>query len=164
MVLGKAGLVVLAIGLSVLSVKGLENTPQPIGYSHKKHVEDAGLVCADCHRNVETKERASIPNIDVCGDCHDDTEVENPEEVRVAGYVTRAERIPWRQVHLVPDYAYFSHRRHVKLGQLECSLCHGDVARMEDPFLGPYRPIVMKWCTDCHEERAVTNDCYACHR
>ena len=108
--------------------------------------------------------RASIPNIEVCGDCHDDVEVESPEEQKVAEFVTKGTRIPWQQLHAVPDYAYFSHRRHAAIGQLECAICHGNVEQMEQPFEKPFVEMNMDWCRQCHEERGVSNDCYACHR
>lgn len=136
---------------------------QPIAYNHKLHLE-LGLECQGCHQYAETGSRASIPNIDVCGGCHDDAEVDNPEARKVADYVARNERIPWRQVHRVPDHVYFSHRRHVRLGELQCSMCHGDVAQMEKPFEQPHQAIRMDWCTSCHRRRGVDNDCFACHR
>jgi hypothetical protein len=108
--------------------------------------------------------RASIPNISICGDCHDDLESENMEERKVAEYVINNAKIPWAQVHMVPDHAYFSHRRHVKLAQIECIDCHGDVSKMERPFIDAFVVIEMEWCMDCHEQRNATNDCYACHR
>ncbi|NIW78494.1 MAG: hypothetical protein GWN16_03125, partial [Calditrichae bacterium] len=131
---------------------------------HKLHIEDIGFTCLDCHSNAETHARASIPNIEFCGGCHDDTEVENPEESKVAEHVNNDIQIKWVQVHKVPDYAYFSHRRHVKLAQIECETCHGEVSQMENPFVSPFPSMKMSWCMDCHTERGVTNDCYACHR
>jgi len=35
---------------------------QPILFNHKKHLEDAGLNCFDCHTRVLTHERASVTN------------------------------------------------------------------------------------------------------
>lgn len=137
---------------------------QPIQYNHKIHIEEAGSECIDCHIQAESGTRASIPNIQICGDCHSDLETENTEQRKVAEYVENDTQIPWHQVHNIPDHAYFSHRRHVTLGQIECSECHGDVSQMETPFVVPYQEIDMEWCLDCHKERAVTSDCYACHR
>lgn len=137
---------------------------QDIQYNHKIHIEEAGLECIDCHLNVATNARASIPNIGICVDCHDDIEVENEEERKVADYVTRNVEIPWKQIHQVPDHVYFSHRRHVLLGKIECIECHGDVANMEKPFVMAYAEIDMSWCLDCHEQGKVSEDCSVCHR
>jgi hypothetical protein len=137
---------------------------QPIQYNHKLHVEEAGLTCLDCHKNATTLTRASIPNISICGDCHDDTESENMEERKVAEYVSLDAHIPWVQIHIVPDHVYFSHRRHVKLAQIDCMDCHGDVSQMERPFSIAFVNMEMEWCIECHEQRNVKNDCYTCHR
>ena len=158
-------LFVLLLGIMLSIMAGwAQKDGQPIRYKHSVHITDAGLECIDCHLNVENQARASIPNIEICGDCHDDLEAEIVEERKVAEYVTKSVQIPWQQIHNVPDYAYFSHRRHVKLAQIECITCHGYVAQMDQPFVKPYQDIKMKWCMDCHEQRAVSNDCYACHR
>lgn len=137
---------------------------QPIIYSHKKHVGELSIGCSDCHSNADKQARALIPNIEVCGACHLETEVDHPEERKVAAYVTEGVMIPWRQVHAVPDYVYFSHRRHVTLGGLECAVCHGQVEQMEQPFTRPSVSMDMTWCTGCHQGAGVTNDCAACHR
>ena len=137
---------------------------QPIAYNHKIHIEEVGFACQDCHVNVEDHARASIPNIEICKDCHDDMDVENTEERKVAEHVDSDTKIGWVQIHTVPDFVYFSHRRHVKLAQIECETCHGEVSKMETPFVKPFASIKMSWCVDCHEQRGVTNDCYACHR
>ena len=137
---------------------------QPIHYSHQVHVLELELECADCHVNAETRARAVIPNIELCANCHVDTEDEDLEARQVAIYAEQGKRIPWSQVHSVPDYAYFSHRRHVKLGEIQCEHCHGEVSEMQDPFTEPYLSMDMEWCMECHEQRGVSNDCYACHR
>jgi Cytochrome c7 and related cytochrome c len=154
---------VLSLGLWIVPGWGQERG-QPIVYNHQKHVAEMSMACLDCHANVETQARASIPNIKTCGDCHSDPEAENAELRKVAKYVADGVPIAWKQIHSVPDYVYFSHRRHVKLGEIECAVCHGDVSAMTTPFAKPFVPIKMKWCIDCHEQRAVSNDCAACHR
>jgi len=155
---------ILSGSTAVVLTVWAENEVQPIVYNHKIHVEEVGLSCEECHVNVNMQARASIPNIQICGDCHNDVESEKQETRKVAKFVTDGNDIPWVQVHNVPDHAYFSHRRHVVLAQIECSICHGDVSKMEKPFTMPYTTIEMRWCLDCHEKRSVSTDCYACHR
>ncbi len=152
---------VLVLGI-VLA--GILSNGQPIRYNHEKHIQQADLECLDCHKNVETSARASIPNIETCSECHDDPEDENEEIRKVASYVEEGKRIPWKQVNVVPDYAFFSHRRHVVLAEITCETCHGNVSSMATPFSEPYQEINMDWCMDCHEERKASSDCYACHR
>jgi hypothetical protein len=140
------------------------NHVQPILYNHKKHVEDAGLTCFDCHTRVLTHEKASIPNIEICKGCHEQPMTESKEEKKLVGYIQKNQPIPWIQVHRVPDYAYFSHRRHVSIGKVACLSCHGDVANMTLPFSRPYLPIKMAFCIDCHAKNHVNTDCATCHR
>ncbi len=73
------------------------------------------------------------------------------------------EEIPWKRLYRVPPDVYFSHRRHVVLGEIECQTCHGDIGKSSMP---PSRPlkISMKKCLKCHERRNVNNDCISCHR
>lgn len=82
----------------------------------------------------------------------------------MANYVLSETAIPWQEVHTVPDYVYFSHRRHVSLAEIGCQECHGKVSEMKMPFTSAAMTMDMEWCMDCHEENEVTNDCYSCHR
>lgn len=153
--------------LCVLIVTGCSestNYTQPIQYNHKKHIVDAGLTCFDCHTRVLTHEKASIPNIGICKGCHEQPMTEGKEEKKLVGYIQKNQPIPWIQVHRVPDYAYFSHRRHVSIGKVACLSCHGDVAERTLPFSKPYLPIKMAFCIDCHAKNHVNTDCATCHR
>lgn len=137
---------------------------QPILYNHKKHIEDAGLTCFDCHPRVATHQKASIPNIDFCQNCHKEAMTNSKEEEKLVQYIRKQEQIPWVQVHRVPDYAYFSHRRHVMAGKIACPECHGNVMEMTLPFSRPAVEINMKFCVRCHEKNRVNTDCATCHR
>lgn len=137
---------------------------QPVAYNHSKHVEENDMECLDCHQYAEENARASIPNIATCFDCHEEAMTESEEELKLLKFITEDKKIPWRQVHIIPDYAYFSHRRHVKLGELDCAVCHGDVGKVATPITKPFVEMTMSWCMDCHEEKGASNDCYACHR
>lgn len=137
---------------------------QPILYNHKKHMEEAGLTCFDCHSFVTTHQKASIPNIEYCQNCHKEAMTSSKEEEKLVGYINNKEQIPWIQVHRLPDHAYFSHRRHVTLGKLACQECHGDVAEMTLPFSRPAVSLKMEFCIKCHEKNRVNTDCATCHR
>ena len=137
---------------------------QPIAYNHKKHIEEAGLGCFDCHTGAQTHQKASIPNIHFCKNCHEEAMTDSKEEEKLVGFIKKNELIPWVQVHRVPDHAYFSHRRHVSLGKIACQDCHGDVNNMTLPFTKPHVSINMEFCIRCHESKQVTTDCAACHR
>jgi hypothetical protein len=140
------------------------NHTQPILFNHKKHLEDAGLNCFDCHTRVLNNERASIPNIGICKGCHEQPMTESKEEKKVVDHIQKNQPIPWIQIHRVPGHAYFSHRRHVSIGKVACLTCHGNVPGMTLPFSKPYRRINMAFCIDCHARNQVNTDCATCHR
>ena len=160
----------LFIGFALVAVAAcsksgnVESKKQPIAYNHSKHVEDNGMECLECHQYAEEHSRASIPNIDICGACHDEAITDSDQEKILIEYIEADKKVPWQQVNTVPDYAYFSHRRHVAIAGLDCAICHGEVGKRETPFTKPYVKITMQWCLDCHEEKGAATDCYACHR
>ena len=137
---------------------------QPIQFNHQHHIEEVGYTCTDCHVNVKSNSRASIPNISICEECHADMESDSEEANKVVEYVNSETTIKWVQVHRVPDHAYFSHRRHVAIAEIECSVCHGQVETMTTPFQKPYTDPTMSWCLDCHKDSQVQIDCNSCHR
>jgi Cytochrome c7 and related cytochrome c len=137
---------------------------QPIMYNHKLHIESVELICNDCHIYVESMPSATIPNIEVCGECHsEDLITDSPEEVKLINYLNEDEQIPWKQIYSVPDHVYFSHRRHVSMGELDCYECHGHVEEMTEPISYPAWLPSMDNCMDCHKERKITRDCLSCH-
>lgn len=154
-------IVILAWGL----LPGPAPILQPLSYNHNIHVEGEGLECIDCHESVEDETYATIPELNLCLDCHDTEPMsESPEEEKLIGYIEAEEEIGWNRIYRVPNDVYFSHRRHVTLGEVECSTCHGNVAEQMVPVEAPVNPPTMEWCTDCHKQNKVSNDCLACHR
>ena len=138
---------------------------QPLAYNHKVHIENAGATCKDCHLNVETMAVTTIPTLEICQTCHSDEPLsKSPDEQELLKYVAEKKEIPWIQIYSLPEHVYFSHRRHVTIGGLECSSCHGNVAAMTTPVSSPATPVTMENCINCHKEHKVTNDCLACHR
>jgi hypothetical protein len=136
---------------------------QPIQFSHKAHVEK-GLPCDGCHQSVERASSAGIPKTDTCMMCHQGTITDSPEEEKVRQYAEKGVPVPWQQVYQVPAHVYFSHRRHVSLGNIKCAQCHGDVADSVVPVTVAAVPVQMDRCLGCHIQKGVTTDCDACHR
>ena len=56
--------------------------------------------------------------------------------------------IEWVRVHKSPDFVYFDHSAHVKVG-VGCNTCHGDVASME--VISQEESLSMAWCLECHK-------------
>ena len=141
------------------------DTTQPIVYSHKTHVETAGLTCTDCHTSVLSSSAATIPSLEVCSTCHSEQPIsQSAEEKKLLEFVKQGKAIPWLRIYHVPDHVYFSHRRHVTKAALECKTCHGDVPEFTEPVASQFLPVTMENCMKCHRENNVTNDCLACHR
>ena len=137
--------------------------PQPIQYNHSVHIE-SGLDCETCHTGSRTEVRATLPGIETCLMCHSDAMTESAEEEKLLAVAAAGEELVWTQITHVPRHVYFSHRRHVGLGQLECAECHGPMETLTEPPRRPFRVLDMDACMDCHEQREVRNDCNDCHR
>lgn len=83
----------------------------------------------------------------------------------------RQHAIRWKQVHHVPDFVYFDHRRHVA-ANVQCQTCHGQIQTMER--VSQFADLTMGWCLNCHRTnnvkasrggnaRPASTDCAACH-
>ena len=156
-------LVILLIGLAFYLTP--DEIVQPIAYNHKIHIEEAELGCIDCHIYYEETVYATIPALEICTDCHGDEPIsDSSEEIKLIEYINEEHEIPWLQVYNVPDHVYFSHRRHVVLGELECNECHGEVTELTKPAAWPLFELSMENCMDCHKKQNITNDCLSCHR
>lgn len=135
---------------------------QPIAFNHKIH-EENGLECLDCHPYYKGHESSGKPRLETCSNCHEERLGESKEEKKLIEYIKSGNEIEWHRLYRVPEDVYFSHRRHVVLGNIECNTCHGNIGESSKP---PSRPlkITMKKCMKCHEEKKADNDCMACHR
>jgi predicted CXXCH cytochrome family protein len=135
-----------------------------VSFSHYVHTKEHKIKCTNCHRGAETQMRAGIPNTDYCGMCHSSVINPSSEREKVIYQIVKDNKvIQWRAYYNLPDYVYFSHRRHVKLGKLDCTACHGDMSEQTSPELKNYSPVEMKLCFNCHEDKGITTDCGNCH-
>jgi len=136
---------------------------QPIKYSHKAHL-DQGLECDECHIYVKTQTFASIPKISQCLECHEDAITESEEEEKIRTIAAQGGELKWERVFRLPSHVYFSHRRHVVAGEIECISCHGDMGALTEPPKKPLKTLVMEDCIDCHKKRNAKWDCMDCHK
>jgi hypothetical protein len=163
---------------------GSEGTlEQPIQYSHKLHAGKLGIDCQYCHFNARRSIHAGIPTTETCMNCHKVVPSEGRSEqaqadlAKLNEYYESGEPIPWIKVHDLPDFVYFTHKRHVR-GGVACQECHGQV---QDDMTVAYRvsELSMGWCLNCHEShpkvdenygahaelrRAEMKDCWTCHK
>ena len=184
-VLGIGGLVtavVVVIGLTwVVSawfgtpiIFGSDEGPdQPIDFPHTTHVQDLGLDCTFCHREVTKSAQATIPAVGLCMTCHQavagSTESAQAEIKKLRDAFSDGDAIDWLRVHRVPDHVHFVHEAHIKFfserdgveASAVCSTCHGDVASMEK--VRQVRTLKMSDCVDCHRDNNAPTDCTTCH-
>ena len=147
-----------------------EGPDQPIAFPHPTHVEDLGMDCTFCHRNVTKGAAATIPSAGLCLTCHQVVGDDLPEIEKLREMVVENERpIDWVRVHRVPDHVHFVHEAHIKFfserdGIAEtavCATCHGDVGSMEK--VEQVRALKMGDCVNCHRDNGAPTDCTTCH-
>lgn len=188
---GVLGFVLLAVlvflGLSSWSRRPAVAEPsvQPIAFPHNVHVQTYKIDCQYCHADARRSEYAGLPSVTRCMGCHKITAADKPEIKKLAEYAAKNQPIPWQRVNLMPEFAYFPHKAHLRAG-VRCQTCHGPVETMTT-FAGetgrhlandllnliglrPKQPMLtMGWCIDCHREQNATRntqapmDCVTCH-
>jgi mono/diheme cytochrome c family protein len=137
---------------------------QPIKYSHELHAGIMKIECQYCHSGAFKSKNASIPSLNVCMNCHKTVKTESPEIHKIydaLGYDPETQKydslkatpIQWVRIHNLPDFAYFNHSQHVKVGGIKCQQCHGPIETMKEVY--QYSPLTMKWCIQCHKRTDI---------
>lgn len=140
---------------------------QPIAFSHKIHAGQNGINCQYCHSGVEKSKVANVPSANVCMNCHkyiQEGAITGKKEIAkiyaALGYDPDKQTysgvtspIKWVRVHNLPDHVYFNHSQHVKVGKIECTECHGEIAKMDT--VRQHSPLTMGWCIECHRKTEV---------
>jgi hypothetical protein len=161
-VLGYFGACLLLVaGLGVLWHRADMEPVQPINFPHTIHAGTLRLPCTFCHLFAERSRFATAPPLQICLGCHRTIATDREEIKKLTRYYDEKRPIEWKRVYEVPDFIYFSHKRHIKAG-LECAACHGDVASMKR--VRRVSNLVMGWCVSCHRVRNAPMDCYTCHK
>lgn len=122
---------------------------QPVPFSHKHHVAEAGIDCRYCHTSVEDSPFAGIPSTETCMNCHSQLWSDSPMLEPVRASYREGTPLVWNRVNDLPDYSYFDHSIHVNKG-VACVTCHGDVGQM--PLMYRKATLHMEWCLDCHRD------------
>jgi len=187
----------MAIGLlrawwsTPFPVLGFTNAPeQPLDFPHNIHVEQMGIQCEFCHRNVTKGKAATVPAVETCLFCHKDigggsvTAQEEIDKVRTA--FDTGTPIDWERVHRLPDHVRFIHESHImyftddeipvkygingeELTQTHdvaqtCTICHGDVGNKVEVQPKTGQSLKMGTCLDCHRVNDAPTDCTTCHK
>ena len=193
----------LILGWVIFPMALYSSQPQPMNFNHALHLnpdkvdgiegETETEKCLYCHSFRDDGTFVGIPPLEKCTECHDDPESplgETPEEKAfLVEYVAEEKEIPWLSYSRQPDCVYFSHIAHVKMGEQDCRVCHGDHGKTE--FLPEYQAnrltgysiniwgknisgwksntwdrMKMDDCAECHTEKGheENNACFVCHK
>jgi len=152
-------LVVLAIvGSYILTMPAYYQNyapEQPIPFSHRQHAGDYKIPCLYCHGSAERAEFAAVPGVETCMNCHSVVKTESPWMKKIKEAYDTGVPIAWVKVHVLPDFVYFNHSRHVAAG-VQCQTCHGPVETMEKVY--QYERLTMGWCVECHRNDNYLTD------
>jgi hypothetical protein len=155
--------VLLAVAIGILL--GREPAvPQPVAFNHLKHTQELQLTCEFCHKYVRQGAHAGLPDAETCSICHSTPQGTSEEAAKVTELISEGDPLRFTKLFRLPDHVFYTHRRHVEIGQLECVNCHGEIAETERPPPRALVRVTMEFCMDCHREREQTLDCNACHR
>ena len=150
---GIGGAGVVAFALQRVGVDQGYAPEQPVAFSHALHAGRHEIPCLYCHFGAEKSRHAGIPPSSVCMNCHAELKLRTVEIAKLREAVAQDRPIAWVKVHNLPDFVYFNHSQHVRVGGLDCRLCHGAVEKMER--LSQEEPLTMGWCIECHRERGL---------
>lgn len=124
---------------------------QPVPFSHALHVGNLGFHCTTCHNHVVESPHANVPVTQTCIACHGEKygniKHNSPLLSKVQESWVSGNPVQWKQIHKVPDYAYFNHSVHIARG-VSCVSCHGQINEM--PVVYHAKPLSMGWCLNCH--------------
>lgn len=146
-------LMTILLFIVVFTLLLAQNQKSGMKFDHRIHA-DQEIECTVCHQTApESKTGADnlIPEMSVCADCHD---VESEDHCKTCHLDLDNNPIGKR----IEIYSKkFSHEKHLNTG-LACENCHGMTQTSGEVSLPG-----MKTCMDCHESKAVSNDCMVCH-
>jgi hypothetical protein len=138
----------------------LSVAPQPVAFSHRVHVGEAGLECLFCHTGADQGDYAELPTAAECMVCHEEIAADSPEVKKVAAAAESGGEIPWVPIYRVPDIVFFGHKEHLAAGE-RCATCHGPVGTRD--VLQKEVSTSMTACFECHRERGAPVHCALCH-
>jgi len=153
--------VLLVAGLGVLWHRSDPAPEQPIPFPHTVHAGQLQIPCGYCHAFIERSRHAGAPPLEICMGCHRSIATDREEIRMLTRHFEEKRPVEWKRVYALPDFIYFSHKRHVTAG-VACASCHGNVAGMGK--VRRVNELVMGWCVSCHRVRGASRDCATCHK
>jgi menaquinone reductase, multiheme cytochrome c subunit len=105
---------------------------QPVDFNHVLHNDQVDNGCESCHFFRDDGTFSGIPTLSQCIDCHEEVNGEDPEEEKfVNDYVAQEREVPWLIYSRQPANVFFSHAAHIKMADMDCVTCHGDIGESE---------------------------------
>ena len=153
--------VLLVAGLGVLWHRSDPAPEQPIAFPHTVHAGQLQMPCTYCHTFVDRSRSAGAPPLEICMGCHRSIATDREEVRKLTRHFEEKRPVEWKRVYALPDFIYFSHKRHVTAG-VACASCHGNVAGMKK--VRRVNELLMGWCLSCHRVRGASRDCATCHK
>jgi menaquinone reductase, multiheme cytochrome c subunit len=193
----------LILGWVVFPMALYSSQPQPMQFNHALHMDPAVVIgidgdserdrCLYCHEFGSDGVFHGIPDLYTCTGCHADPAAplgDSPEEQRFLDeFVAQDKEIPWLSYYRQPDCVYFSHIAHVKMGDMDCRVCHGGHGdsgslpdfranrltgysiniwgeRISGLKKNTWDRMKMSDCAECHTENGLeqNNACFVCHK
>ena len=160
-----AAAVLLTIGFGALRAEEVlitipeQDREALIHFSHQAHLNDYGVVCADCHVDAASSKVATdnlLPREKVCETCHAE-EVPDPDQCEKC-HKSDVEKVSFESPERLID---FHHQYHVDVLKLECESCHTGMDRTD--YASRVNWPVMDDCLTCHQDRDAPFDCATCH-
>jgi hypothetical protein len=193
----------LILGWAIFPMLLYSTEQQPMSFNHALHMDPEKVEgiegdteaerCLYCHEFRADGTFVGNPKLSKCTECHDDPESPlgdtEAEKHFLTEYVANEKEIPWLVYSKQPDCVYFSHIAHVKIAEMDCRTCHGDLGKAEalpayqanrltgySRNIWGYRISGLKknsWdrmkmddCAACHTEKQHEEDnaCFVCHK
>jgi len=121
-------------------------------------------VCMNCHKQISeytgTEELVNAEGEKVDGTAeiqklykYAGWDPEKKDYIRDANGNIISRPIPWTKIHNLPDHVYFNHSQHVKVGEVQCQQCHGNIHEMDEVHQAA--DLSMGWCINCHRQTEV---------
>ncbi len=127
---------------------------QPINFSHKTHAGTNEIPCEFCHTYARRSINSGAPSMESCIGCHSvvgGSEDDQKTEIKkVVQQWDERKPIAWKKVHDLPDFVFFSHKRHIQVG-FDCTECHGEINQIDVISMNTMTTdLSMGWCMQCH--------------
>jgi len=177
------GLIVsLIVGWVIFPQVLYSQKKQPVDFNHVLHNEEVEDDCESCHFFREDGTFSGVPKLSQCIDCHEEVNGEDPEEEKfVNEYVAKDREVPWLIYSRQPSNVFFSHAAHVKMAQMDCVTCHGNIGESENLKVyeenrisgysrdiwgkniagfkrNPWDRMKMDDCSECHQKENVNQN------